>query len=84
MCEPSAGDRHRPMATSNTPGDTPQNPVPRLSVVVPAFDEAPNLAQLVAQVRDALDAADITWELIVVDDGSTDDTPATQIGRAHV
>jgi len=65
------------MATSNTPGDTPQNPVPRLSVVVPAFDEAPNLAQLVAQVRDALDAADITWELIVVDDGSTDDTPAT-------
>src|SRR5262249_203294 len=51
--------------------------VPRLSVVVPALDEAPNLASLVTEVRDALDAAGITWELIVVDDGSVDDTEAT-------
>jgi 4-amino-4-deoxy-L-arabinose transferase-like glycosyltransferase len=50
---------------------------PRLSAVVPAYDEAPNLGPLVAQIRETLDAAGITWELIVVDDGSTDDTPAT-------
>src|SRR5262249_59337505 len=46
-----------------------------LSVVVPAYDEAPNLERLVSEVRDALDAAGIEWELIVVDDGSGDETP---------
>jgi 4-amino-4-deoxy-L-arabinose transferase-like glycosyltransferase len=51
--------------------------VPRLSVVVPALNEAPNLPALVTEVRDALDGAGITWELIVVDDGSVDDTQAT-------
>ena len=59
-----------------TAGDR-QASVPRLSVVVPALDEAPNLVSLVTEVRDALDAAGITWELIVVDDGSVDDTQAT-------
>ena len=47
-----------------------------LSVVVPAFDEAPNLARLLAEVRAALDPSGIGWELIVVDDGSDDGTPA--------
>src|SRR4051794_30678290 len=46
-----------------------------VSVVVPAFDEAPNLPRLAAEVRDALDGAGLAWELIVVDDGSRDDTP---------
>jgi 4-amino-4-deoxy-L-arabinose transferase-like glycosyltransferase len=50
--------------------------VPLLSVVVPAYDEAPNLRRLVAEVREALDAAGVPWELIVVDDGSGDETPA--------
>lgn len=63
MGKAAAGDRHPS--------------VPRLSVVVPAFDEGPNLASLVTEVRDALDAAGITWEIIVVDDGSVDDTQAT-------
>jgi len=58
------------------PADRNPPSEPRLSVVVPAHDEAENLASLVAEVRDALDAAGITWELIVVDDGSTDATPA--------
>ncbi len=47
-----------------------------VSVVVPAHDEAPNLVRLVAEVRAALDPLGIAWELIVVDDGSDDDTPA--------
>ncbi len=46
-----------------------------LSVVVPAYDEAPNLERLVREVREALDRAGCVWELLVVDDGSTDDTP---------
>lgn len=45
----------------------------RLSVVAPAFNEADNLATLASRVRSALDRwAD--WELILVDDGSTDET----------
>src|SRR5439155_1155124 len=47
-----------------------------VSVVVPAHDEAPNLVRLVAEVRASLDPLGIAWELIVVDDGSDDDTPA--------
>jgi 4-amino-4-deoxy-L-arabinose transferase-like glycosyltransferase len=47
-----------------------------LSVVVPAHDEAPNIARLLAEVHAALDPTGLDWELIVVDDGSTDDTPS--------
>jgi 4-amino-4-deoxy-L-arabinose transferase-like glycosyltransferase len=43
--------------------------------VAPAFDEAPNLERLLRETQAALDPIGITWELIVVDDGSTDDTP---------
>ena len=52
-----------------TPGVT-------LSVVVPAHDEAANLARLVDEVRAALQPSGVDWELVVVDDGSSDDTPA--------
>ncbi len=50
-----------------------------LSVVAPAFNEAGNLTQLVAEVRSALARVDhegrpLSWELILVDDGSTDGT----------
>jgi len=47
-----------------------------LSVVVPAHNEAPNLARLVAETHAALDPTDLAWELVVADDGSTDETPA--------
>jgi 4-amino-4-deoxy-L-arabinose transferase-like glycosyltransferase len=56
-----------------SPGDRHPS-APRLSVVVPAYDEAANLGPLVTEVREALDAAAVTWELIVVDDGSSDAT----------
>src|SRR5213594_2013119 len=52
-----------------TPGVT-------LSVVVPAHDEAANLARLVDEVRAALEPTRLVWELIVVDDGSNDESPA--------
>ncbi len=54
----------------------PANDAIHLSIVVPAYDEEPNLVRLVAEVRAALDPVGIAWELIVVDDGSDDGTPA--------
>ena len=45
---------------------------PDVSVVVPVFNERPSLGMLLDECAAALDARGITWELIFVDDGSTD------------
>jgi glycosyltransferase involved in cell wall biosynthesis len=49
-----------------------EGPNRELSVVVPVYNEVDGLDQLVERVRSALDAAGIDWELVLVDDGSTD------------
>jgi glycosyltransferase involved in cell wall biosynthesis len=45
---------------------------PDISVVVPVYNEIDNLESLVERVRMTLDQMGLTWELIAVDDGSTD------------
>ena len=47
-----------------------------VSVLVPARDEAENLPLFVAQCADALAAGPETYEVLVIDDGSTDATAA--------
>jgi len=49
--------------------------LPTLSCVVPCRDEAENLAQLLPLLRDTLSACTRAWEVVLVDDGSTDSTP---------
>ena len=49
---------------------------PDVSILVPAKDEAENLPELVRQVREALLPQPYTAELVVIDDGSRDDSPA--------
>lgn len=46
----------------------------QVSVVLPAYNEADNLAELVPETVDALRGAGVTFEVVVVDDGSTDGT----------
>jgi glycosyltransferase involved in cell wall biosynthesis len=45
-----------------------------VSVLVPAKDEADNLPEFVRLAREALDRAGFSWELVVVNDGSRDDS----------
>jgi dolichol-phosphate mannosyltransferase len=49
-------------------------PPPALSVVVPAHDEAGCIAGTLARLRAVLEAAAIDFEIVVVDDHSSDDT----------
>ena len=49
-------------------------PVPELSVVVPLYDEEESLPQLVDQLLAAMRALDLSFELVLVDDGSNDGT----------
>lgn len=45
---------------------------PQVSVVLPVFNEVTHLEAEVSRVAKALEAAEMTYEIIVVDDGSTD------------
>jgi dolichyl-phosphate beta-glucosyltransferase len=49
---------------------------PRISVVVPAYNEETMIAETVGALRDWLEAHDEPWELLVVDNASEDRTAA--------
>ncbi len=49
--------------------------VPTLSVVVPLFDEAEVLPLFTARLRPVLDQLQLNYEVVVVDDGSRDQSP---------
>ena len=46
------------------------------ALVIPAFNEAPNIPHLIPELRAAFDDFGLTGEVILVDDGSTDGTAA--------
>ena len=46
----------------------------QVSVILPAYNERPNLAELVPETVNVLHEAGMTYEVVVVDDGSTDGT----------
>ncbi len=52
---------------------------PYLSIVVPVFNSGKNLAELVKRLHDTLKSKE-TFELILVDDGSSDDSWNTIVG----
>ena len=47
---------------------------PELSVVIPLLDEAPNVEALCRELTETLEAWGRSYEVILVDDGSTDET----------
>jgi glycosyltransferase involved in cell wall biosynthesis len=48
--------------------------VPDVSVVLPCYNERDHIEKEVVRIREALEAAGMSYELICVDDGSTDGT----------
>lgn len=71
--------RHPSTTSGISPGpairsDGAQEPgsPPDLSLIVPVFNERDNLPLLVGEIRSALGPTGRSWELILVDDGSTD------------
>lgn len=54
----------------------PEAPVPELSVVVPVHNEADNIQPLIDEIVRALNGV-VAFEIVYVDDGSSDATPAT-------
>jgi glycosyltransferase involved in cell wall biosynthesis len=48
--------------------------IPELSVVIPVRNESPNIDQLYRDLTEALERWGRSYEIIVVDDGSTDDS----------
>jgi glycosyltransferase involved in cell wall biosynthesis len=59
------------------PARAPAEPRRRLSVVVPVLNEERGLEPLVARLRPVLESLGLDWEVVFVDDGSTDGTLAT-------
>ncbi len=58
--------------TSDDPGNTDQT----LSIIVPTFREAANIAPLAGRIAGALSGTGIEWELLLVDDDSGDGSEA--------
>ena len=55
-----------------------------ISVVIPVYNEAGSIGSVVDSVRAALDASGYDYEVVVVDDGSTDGTAGALLGREAV
>jgi dolichol-phosphate mannosyltransferase len=47
---------------------------PKISIVIPAYNEAGNLPMLYSELIKVLPSLNMTWEIILVDDGSEDGT----------
>ena len=56
--------------------DEARRPAPDLSVLIPVYNEVDNVVPLHAELDAVLGAGALTYELIFVDDGSTDGTAA--------
>jgi glycosyltransferase involved in cell wall biosynthesis len=56
---------------------------PEISLVIPVFNEAENLPILAAEIERAMQAVDRPYEIVFVDDGSTDDSPAVLAALAR-
>jgi undecaprenyl-phosphate 4-deoxy-4-formamido-L-arabinose transferase len=62
--------------------DTAEEAAPSISIVLPLYDEAAHVAELYRRTVETLDSAGLNFELICIDDGSTDSTFA-ELEKLH-
>ena len=55
----------------------------QLSILVPVYNEAENVVPLTQEVRAAIAGLEMDYELVFIDDGSSDAT-WEEIGKAHI
>ena len=53
---------------------TPDPVIPEISIVIPARNEAPNVAELYQELTKTMEGLGRRYEIVIVDDGSTDET----------
>src|SRR3954454_8560718 len=89
-CDPRAAARARPrrpepVVTPHVDALETPAPVDRLSYFFPAHNEAANLGPLVDEALEVLPTLARTFEIVIVDDGSRDETPemADRLAAAH-
>ncbi|TDX64808.1 glycosyltransferase involved in cell wall biosynthesis [Methylosinus sp. sav-2] len=56
--------------------DKAENPPPEISVAIPVFNEAANLRPLIDRLKPVLERSAASFEIVFVDDGSSDETLA--------
>jgi len=64
--------RREPVGGSHSSGS--RDDAPAVSVLVPAFDEAPNMSDLFGELAETVRRHDLDAEVVLVDDGSSDGT----------
>jgi len=72
--DPPPGEPTEPREEGGSAGPAPSGASPRVSIVVPAYDEAPNMPELFRELAEALDRHELRAEVVLVDDGSGDGT----------
>lgn len=68
-------DRDKLIGNPDTPSSGPSCQAPRISIVIPAYNECARLETALEQVVGFVEARGWAAEVIVVDDGSSDETP---------
>jgi glycosyltransferase involved in cell wall biosynthesis len=71
------------MAPLEEPAPDAAAPRPYVSVVLPCFNEAAHVLQELERITEALDESELTYELLAIDDASTDDTLAVLEAATH-
>ena len=64
------------------PGGPGPSPLPEISLVIPVYNEEPNLPPLAGEIRQTMQALGRPYEVLLVDDGSTDGSLAAIIRLA--